>query len=185
MPIQLELSYLLKKKQKEDLFDSYLPMRIPTTGEIKFLNQNALNDVASSAVLGIRLQQAPTKKILHFLRLAPASTLVFPDDTQSNLQFRRLRFSILSDLVDNQGQRVDFCITYEIDKNNYQVIHGNVLPDHQWLALVTIDADHFNFLHVKPSVGPGGGGDPCAEWGCTNPDRDVITTISCICRGCG
>ena len=185
MPAQIELSYLLKKNQKEDLFDSYLPVRNPLAGPTRFLTQGNLNQQADNAVLGIRVQQTPTKPVLHFLRLANAGGLSFPDQTQHNLQFKKVSFRVLSDLTDDQGRQVDFSISYEIIKRDYHIVADNALPQHRWLALVTRENGGFRFLHVKDDDDPGGGGDPCVLAGCNDPDRTIITAIACIAKGCG
>jgi len=186
MPVQIELSYLIKKNQEEDLFDSYLPLRIPIAGSIRFMTQDVINAHADTAFLGIRVQQSLTKKILHFVRLAHAGGLLFPDETQPNLQFKKISMRTLSELTDSQGQQVDYSISYDIGKSRCQVVPGGVLPQFQWLALLTRDDGGFRLLHFKPNpADPGGGGDPCVLAGCSNPNRSIITAIACICQGCG
>lgn len=187
MPTQIEISYPVKKNQIDDLFDSYLQVRIPITGETRFLNQVDMNTEAANAFLGVRIQQTGGQKILHLFRLPHADGLSFPDETFPDLEFEKVSFRILSDLTDNQGQHVDYSTSYEIvEKERYHIVPGNVLPQLQWLALVTGENGNFRFLHFKPNPGdPGSGGDPCELAGCNNPDKSIITTIACACKGCG
>jgi hypothetical protein len=187
MPTQIELSYLLKKNQDSDLFDSYLPVRIPIAGETKFMNQVDINAEAANAFLGVRIQQTDGQQILHLFRLSDTGGLSFPDETFPDLEFEKVSFRILSDLTDNQDQHVDYSTSYEIEeRNRYHIVPANVLPQLQWLALVAQENGHFRFLHSRRDPGDAGvGGDPCELAGCNNPDRTIITAIACACKGCG
>ena len=188
MPVQLELSYLLEKDENEEkeLFDCYWPLRIPIAGPTTFMNQADLNVQAATALLGIRVQETPSKKILHFMRLKNINGLAFPDETQANLKFKKISVRILSNLVDSHGQAVDFSIAYEINKSRYKTVDGNALPALQWLALLTRTNAGFRLLHFKQDPGdPGSGGDPCVLAGCNDPNRSPVTAFFCIAKGCG
>lgn len=186
MPVQLELSYLLDKNQREDLFNSYLPVRIPITGSVNFMTQYVLNAQAAQAVMGIRVQETARGKLLHFMRLANPGGLSFPDQTQPNLQFKRIIMRIQSDITDTQGRQVDYWTSYDIEEGRCKVVQEDTLPQQKWLALVIPQNGSFQLLHFRPDpADPGGGGDPCVLAGCTDPNRTIITAIACKCTGCG
>jgi hypothetical protein len=187
MASQIELAYILKKEQ-EDLFESYLMVQTSVQGnqgKIQFLDQAAIEAAADGpdVVMGVRIQQAPNQQILLFTRRSQAGNLEFPDNIEADLQFRKLNFRIRTTLMDNQGHQREFGISYDINKNNYEVIPGNILPGDNWLALVTFVNGNFNLLHVRQEIGSGGG-DPCAELGCDEEGQGLISTLRCVLSGC-
>jgi hypothetical protein len=187
MATQIELAYILKK-QPEDLFESHLLVQTSVQGnqgKIQFLDQAAIEAAADgpNVVMGVRIQQAPNQQILLFTRRSQAGNLEFPDDAEADLKFRKLVFRIRTTFMDGQGHERDFGISYDINKNNYEVIPGNALPGNNWLALVTFVNGNFNLLHVRQEIGSGGG-DPCIELGCGDQGQGLITTLRCILSGC-
>lgn len=182
MTTQLEISYLLNKHSSEDQFDSDLPVLIPIEGQIKLREENDMEDIASgaNAIMGVQIQEG-SQQTFRFVRRSQVTGLVFPQISEENANFSKLRFRILTS-VEDQGQETKFAITYEIDNDDSRVVGENTPLGANWLALVTLANEQFKLFYKKESGGPGSG-DPCGELGCSSTD-DWAVKIKCILSGC-
>jgi len=183
MTTQLELAYLLKKHFQTDQFDSDLPVQIPIEGQIRLLGEGDMENAASgaNAIMGVRIQGVGDQQIFKFVRRSQVAGLVFPQISEENAKFSKLRFRILTSAED-QGQEINFAITYEIDNNDCRVVGGNTPLGGNWVALVTLENGDFKLLYKKQGGGPGGG-DPCDEWDCDGTENWAVK-IKCILNGC-
>jgi hypothetical protein len=182
MTTRVELAYLLRKHSATDRFDSDLPVQIPIQGQIRLMNEDEIEAAAGpNAIMGVRIQETVDKQIFKFVRRSPLANLVFPDISEENAKFRKLKFRILTS-ADFQGQDSSFAITYEIDNDDCRVVGENAPLGENWIALVTFQNGNFELLYKKGGGGPGTG-DPCEEWNCEGTNN-IAVKIKCILYGC-